>query len=229
MSVFKDVGHDDALTGSVDGGECPANGGSCRVGEQRVLVGMRLKSVAQSRAERSIVDRAANLKQEISTSSRPAHLLRFVHSAVHQKIGRPFGDRGADPQSGTVSLGVVDQPVALAGEITIQRVQGGPQLSRRRDGPPLAVFALKMMHDRANTIDADLAFLALPFHIRQCRRSTSSTITAFAATRAGSSADSPPAVCSRCWSRMAMWNQSRIGGSVTPASARMRRSRSTRR
>jgi hypothetical protein len=36
---------------------------------------MRLKSVAQSRTELSIVDRAANLKQEISTSSGPAHLL----------------------------------------------------------------------------------------------------------------------------------------------------------
>ena len=45
-------------------------GGSCRVGEPRVLVGMRLKSVAQSRAERSIVDRAANLKQEIQTPLR---------------------------------------------------------------------------------------------------------------------------------------------------------------
>jgi hypothetical protein len=31
-------------------------------------------------------------------------------------------------------LGVVDQPVALAGQVTIQRVQRGPQLSRRRNG-----------------------------------------------------------------------------------------------
>src|SRR3954470_13836994 len=55
------------------------------------------------------------------------------------------------------------------------------------------------------------ASLALPFHSRQCRRSTSATITAFAATRAGSSADRPPAICARCCSRMPMWNQSIIG------------------
>ena len=35
---------------------------------EKKLVGMRLKSVAQSRAERSIVDRAADLKQEIGTA-----------------------------------------------------------------------------------------------------------------------------------------------------------------
>jgi hypothetical protein len=37
---------------------------------------MRLKSVAKSGVERSNVDRAANLKQEIGTSSGPTHLLR---------------------------------------------------------------------------------------------------------------------------------------------------------
>src|SRR3954452_14557171 len=68
------------------------------------------------------------------------------------------------------------------------------------------------------------ASLALPFHSRQCSRSTSSTITALAATRAGSSADRPLAVCLRCWRRIPMWNQSRIGRSLMPASARMRRS-----
>ena len=33
------------------------------------------------------------------------------------------------------------------------------------------------------------AFFALPFQIRQCRRSTSATIIAFAVTRSGSSVD----------------------------------------
>src|SRR5208337_5131670 len=112
-------------------------------------------------AERAIIDGAANLKQKIRPSPRPAHLLRFVHPAVHQKIGRPFGDRGADPQFGTVPLGVVDQPVALSGEITIQCVQGGPQLSRRRNGPPLPLFPLKMMHHCADTTDADVSILWL--------------------------------------------------------------------
>src|SRR3954453_11127030 len=49
-------------------------------------------------------------------------------------------------------------------------------------------------------------------------------IIAFAAPRAGSSSDSTPATSFRRCSRMAMWNQSSIGGAVTPASARMRRS-----
>src|SRR5271165_6044240 len=79
--------------------------------------------------KRAIVDRAANLEQEIGPSSRPAHLLGFIHSAVHQKIGCPLGDRGPNPQPGTTALGIIDHPVALAGEIAIQRVQGGPQLS----------------------------------------------------------------------------------------------------
>ena len=66
--------------------ERPANGGSSGVGQPLVLVGMRLKSVTKSRAERSIADRAANLKQEIGTSSGPAHLLRLVHSPIDEKV-----------------------------------------------------------------------------------------------------------------------------------------------
>jgi hypothetical protein len=37
-----------------------------------------------------------NLKQQIGAAPRPSHLLRFVHPTVHQEIGRPFGDRGAN-------------------------------------------------------------------------------------------------------------------------------------
>jgi hypothetical protein len=68
------------------------------------------------------------------------------------------------------------------------------------------------------------ASLALPVHSRQRRRSTSSTITAFAAARSGRSDDSAPATCVRCCSRMAIWNQSKIGSSSTPALRRTRRS-----
>jgi len=39
----------------------------------------------------------------------------------------------------------------------------------------------------------------LPFQMRQCNRSTSATIAAFAATCAGSSADKALAICFRCW------------------------------
>jgi hypothetical protein len=55
-------------------------------------------------AERTIVDGPANLEQKIGPSPRPAHLLRLVHPPVHQEIGRRLGDRGANPQSGTVPL-----------------------------------------------------------------------------------------------------------------------------
>src|SRR5208337_1548071 len=69
---------------------------------ERIVGG--LESLSEAGAERAVIDGAANLKQKIRPSPRPAHLLRFVHPAVHQKIGRPFGDRGANPQSGTVPL-----------------------------------------------------------------------------------------------------------------------------
>src|SRR5271166_2422134 len=65
-----------------------------------------------------------------------------------------------------------------------------------------------------------LAFLALPFQIRQRSRSTSSTIIAFACTLLGLSADRPLAACVACWNRIAIWNQSRMGGVVTPAPTR---------
>jgi hypothetical protein len=90
---------------------------------ERIISG--LESLPKAGAESAIIDCAANLEQKICPSPRPAHLLRFVHPAVHQKIGCPFRDRGADPQSGPVPFGIIDQPVALAGEIIIQRVQGG--------------------------------------------------------------------------------------------------------
>ncbi len=89
---------------------------------------MRLKSVAQSRAERSIVDRAANLKQEIGASSGPAHLLRLAHSPIDEKVCGSFCNRSSDTQTGTVSLGVVDEPTTLTSEITVDVKQCMPQL-----------------------------------------------------------------------------------------------------
>ena len=101
-------------------------GGSCRVGQPLVLVGMRLKPVAQPRAERSIVNRAANLEQEIGTSSGPAHLLRLVHSPIDEKVCGSLGDRSSDAQTGTVPLGVVDEPTTLASEIAVDVKQRMP-------------------------------------------------------------------------------------------------------
>src|SRR5271168_4293349 len=125
----------------------------------RVCIVGWVESLSVAGTKRAIVDRAANLEQEIGPLSRPAHLLRFIHSAVHQEIGRALGDCSPNPQPGTVAFGVIDHPVTLAGEIAIQRVQGGPQLSRGCGRLSLALFALKMMHHRTNAIDADLRVL----------------------------------------------------------------------
>src|SRR3954471_18679792 len=133
------------------------SGGNGRL-RKRVISG--LESLSEAGAERAVIDGAANLKQEIGPSARPAHLLRFVHPAVHQEVGRAFSDCGTDPQTASVPLGIIDQPFALAGEIAIQRVQGRPQLSRRRDGLSLSVLALEVMHHRADAIDADASVLS---------------------------------------------------------------------
>ena len=53
----------------------------------------------------------------------------------------------------------------------------------------MAVLAFEGMHVLADAIDATLRFFALPFQMRQRRRSTSATITAFAFTRSGLSVD----------------------------------------
>ena len=86
-----------------------------------------LELLAKARSESTIIDSATDLKQQIGAASGPSHLLTFVHPAVDQKIGRAFGDRGTNSQSGPMPLGVIDQPVALSGQIFIECVQGSPQ------------------------------------------------------------------------------------------------------
>jgi hypothetical protein len=66
-----------------------------------------LEPLSEAGAKRATIDRASNLKPQIGTASRPSHVLTFVHPPVHQKVGCPFGDRGSDPQSGTMALGVI--------------------------------------------------------------------------------------------------------------------------
>jgi hypothetical protein len=67
------------------------------------------------------------LEQEVSAPTGAAHLLCLVHAAVDQEVGRGFGQRGADPQTGTMALGIVDQLSALAGEISVDLAQCLPQ------------------------------------------------------------------------------------------------------
>src|SRR3954462_2766459 len=80
--------------------------GSSGGSQGRVGVVRWREPLPEGGAEGAVVDSAADLQQEIGTPSAPAHLLRFVHSTVHQEVGRPLGDGSPDPQAGTVTLGV---------------------------------------------------------------------------------------------------------------------------
>ena len=66
------------------------SGGHCQF---RALAGGRLKEVAESRSERAVLDRAADLQQQVCTSSGPSRLLRFVHPPVDQEVRHAFGNR----------------------------------------------------------------------------------------------------------------------------------------
>src|ERR1700730_923192 len=124
ISVRDPLGEDVAVFGQVPGvSQVWGSGGNRRL--WMYIIGW-VEFLSEAGTECAVVHSAANLEQKIGPSPRPTHLLRLVHPAVHQKIGGPFGDRSTNSQSGPVPLGVVDQPIALAGEVAIQRVQGGP-------------------------------------------------------------------------------------------------------
>jgi hypothetical protein len=59
------------------------------------------------------------LEQEIGAAAGPSHLLGFVHASVDQEVGGAFRDRRADPQTGTMAFGIVDQPGTLTDEIAV--------------------------------------------------------------------------------------------------------------
>src|SRR4051794_33808967 len=107
----------------------PQDWGSGGDGRWRVLVFGGPEALPEAGAERAVVDGAADPEQPVGAAPGPAHLLRFGHPTVHQEVGRALGQRRADPPPRPVSLGVVDQPVALAGEVAVQRRQGGPKLA----------------------------------------------------------------------------------------------------
>src|SRR3954447_16915374 len=96
-------------------------GGDCG---ERVVRGE--EALPEAGAERAVVDGAADLEQPIGTAPRPAHLLRFVHATIDEEVGRPLGQRCANPQPGPVPFAIVDQPVALPDEVAVQRLQRGP-------------------------------------------------------------------------------------------------------
>ena len=63
----------------------------CRMG-----AGLGVETLAESVSQRAVVDRTSNLQQQISTSSRPAHLLAFLHAAIDQEVRRAFRHRRAN-------------------------------------------------------------------------------------------------------------------------------------
>jgi F420-dependent oxidoreductase-like protein len=65
----------------------PQGLGSGRNRPRRGGIVGRLELLSEIRTEGAIVDGATNLKQQIGAASRPAHLLCFIHPAVHQEIG----------------------------------------------------------------------------------------------------------------------------------------------
>src|SRR3954451_20311312 len=123
-----------------------------------------LEALPEADAEHAVVDGAADLEQPVGAAPGPAHLLRFVHPAVYQEVGRALGQRRADPFPRPVPLAVVDQPIALADEATVERPQGGPQLTRRCDGASAVRLAPEVVHDGADAIEADprIPGLAVP-------------------------------------------------------------------
>ena len=139
-------------------------GGSCRLGKDRTRTGMRLESMPEPGSEPTIVDRAANLEEDIRTSSRPSHLLRFVHAAVDQEVRRAFGDRRPDTQAGAIAPRVVDEPVVLAAEIPVNFMQCMPRLARGYAFRAMTAFAFEDRHDLTDPVDAEpgIAGLAVP-------------------------------------------------------------------
>src|SRR3954468_20432508 len=112
-------------------------------------VGFRfgLEQLAESGAELAVDDGAADLEQEIGAAAGPAHLLLLVHAAVDQEVGGAFGDRRADPLTGVMPLGIVDQPCTLAGQVAVDLVQRRPQPARRGAARAAAALALEGRQD----------------------------------------------------------------------------------
>ena len=86
-----------------------------------------MKQLAEAGTELAVEAGATDVEQEIGAAAGPSHLLRFVHAAVDQEVGGAFGEQCADPQTGTMAFGIVDQPSALAGQIAVDLAQRRPQ------------------------------------------------------------------------------------------------------
>jgi hypothetical protein len=83
--------------------------------------------VAEAGTKFAVEGGAADLEPEIGAEARPSHRLGFVHAAADQEVGRCFGQRGADAQTGAMAFGIVDQPSALVGQISVDLAQCRPE------------------------------------------------------------------------------------------------------
>ena len=70
--------------------------GSCSYGHRWMRTVGWSEPLSKVGTESAIIDSVTNLKQQIGAAPRPSHLLRFVHPTIHQEIGHPSGDRGAN-------------------------------------------------------------------------------------------------------------------------------------
>jgi hypothetical protein len=77
------------------------------LGKGQVGIGDPVKSMPKASTERSVVNRATNLEQQVGAFSRPSHLLGLVHAPVDQEVRCAFGDRNPDAQTGTEAFGIV--------------------------------------------------------------------------------------------------------------------------
>jgi hypothetical protein len=82
----------------------------------RVCIVGWMEFLSAAGTEGAIVDSATGLEQEIGPSSRPAHCCDLTMRRFTRNLAVPLGDRGPNPQSGTVALGVIDRPVAPTAE-----------------------------------------------------------------------------------------------------------------
>ena len=70
--------------------------------------------------------------------------MRFVHAPIDQEVRCTLGNRSSDTQAGTISVGVIDEPSALAAEIVVDLVQRAPQLAGWHARRAVAALALNM-------------------------------------------------------------------------------------
>jgi hypothetical protein len=82
-------------------------------------IGFGLEQVAKSGAELAVENGAADPGQEIGAAAGPSHRLGLGHAAVDQDVGGAFGQRCADPQTGTMTFGVVGLSVTCVPKVPI--------------------------------------------------------------------------------------------------------------